>query len=126
MRDETNAGLIETIETIEKRDSAELPATTKISAETWADIRAAYLAGATAREVRRRWGVPDSLDGRFEMLALHLYVLFRRLKGAEMPELAQTLYDSALRDLDRARIELFRDLVIFETVQLTGEPSGGA
>lgn len=60
MRDETNAGLIETIETIEKRDSAELPATTKISAETWADIRAAYLAGATAREVRRRWGVPES------------------------------------------------------------------
>ncbi len=60
------------------------------------------LAAARRPGLYRRWGVPDSLDGRFEMLALHLYVLFRRLKGAEMPDLAQALYDSALRDLDRA------------------------
>lgn len=31
--------------------------TASLGAETWADIRAAYLGGATAGEIRRRWGV---------------------------------------------------------------------
>jgi len=26
-------------------------------------------------------GVPDTIDGRFEMVALHAFLLFRRLKG---------------------------------------------
>lgn len=27
-------------------------------------------------------GVPDSIDGRFEMIALHGYLVLRRLRGA--------------------------------------------
>lgn len=60
MRDETSAAAVETIEAIETIDGAELAPTTKISAETWADIRVAYLGGATAGDIRRRWGVPES------------------------------------------------------------------
>jgi len=30
-----------------------------------------------------RYGVPDTLDGRFEMIALHVYVILRRLRTGE-------------------------------------------
>lgn len=84
------------------------------------------LAAARRPDPYRRWGVPDSLDGRFEMLALHLYVLFRRLKSAEMPELAQALYDSALRDLDRALREMGAgDLGISRRIRRMAEALNG-
>jgi len=66
-------------------------------------------------EPYERWGVPDSLDGRFDMLVLHAFVVFRRL-GALMREeaartsvkeyqtepggLSQALFDHLIRDLD--------------------------
>jgi cytochrome b pre-mRNA-processing protein 3 len=61
------------------------------------------------------WGVPDTLDGRYDMLVLHAYVLFRRLgtlrrdeaRQTGRPEaetetggLSQALFDHMLRDLD--------------------------
>jgi cytochrome b pre-mRNA-processing protein 3 len=49
-------------------------------------------------------GVPDSLDGRFEMLALHLFLVLHRLKReGEDPAcvaLAQALADRMAADLD--------------------------
>jgi cytochrome b pre-mRNA-processing protein 3 len=49
-------------------------------------------------------GVPDSLDGRFEMLALHLFLVLHRLKReGEDPAcvaLAQALADRMVADLD--------------------------
>jgi len=49
-------------------------------------------------------GVPDSLDGRFEMLALHLFLVLHRLKSARgepaCAALAQALADRMAADLD--------------------------
>lgn len=46
---------------------------------------------------------PDSVDGRFEMLALHVLLYGRRLQRAEGdgPALAQALVDAFFADLDR-------------------------
>jgi cytochrome b pre-mRNA-processing protein 3 len=49
------------------------------------------------------WGVPDSRDGRLEMVSVHAILLLRRLRaeGAEGRELAQAVLDRMFEDLDR-------------------------
>lgn len=50
----------------------------------------------------KKYGVPDTLDGRFEMFALHLFLLLHRL--ADDPEyatFAQELYDTSFRFIDK-------------------------
>jgi cytochrome b pre-mRNA-processing protein 3 len=52
----------------------------------------------------RNAGVPDSFDGRFEMIALHVFLLLRRLRGDRdqaAPALAQALVDTLFADMDR-------------------------
>jgi cytochrome b pre-mRNA-processing protein 3 len=46
-------------------------------------------------------GVPDSLDGRFEMIALHAFLVLRRLKG-QGPEdgIGPALVDRLFADMD--------------------------
>jgi cytochrome b pre-mRNA-processing protein 3 len=51
-------------------------------------------------------GVADSLDGRFDMVALHAWLVFERLRAAELADVAHALsdaifvgFDEALRDL---------------------------
>jgi cytochrome b pre-mRNA-processing protein 3 len=53
-------------------------------------------------------GVPDSIDGRFEMIALHGYLVLRRLRGAgEAAEtLAQALVDRLFADMDASLREM--------------------
>ena len=48
-------------------------------------------------------GVPDSLDGRFELLALHAFLVLRRLRlgGEQAAGLAQALVDGLILDMDR-------------------------
>jgi cytochrome b pre-mRNA-processing protein 3 len=56
-----------------------------------------------------RYGVPDTLDGRFEMLCLHAYALFHSLKGkggADAEALAQASYDAMFVDLDGSLREM--------------------
>lgn len=50
-------------------------------------------------------GVPDTLDGRFELLALHAFLLQTRLRE-EAPELARQLSELLIADLDTALREL--------------------
>ncbi|MGH7001015.1 MAG: ubiquinol-cytochrome C chaperone family protein [Stellaceae bacterium] len=48
------------------------------------------------------WGVPDTLDGRFELIALHAFLAIRRLKqSADSAAYAQALFDTMFADLDR-------------------------
>lgn len=65
---------------------------------------------ARAREPRlfADWSVPDTLDGRFELLALHVFLVLNRLKGEDAParEFAQDLFDTMFTDLDRAVREM--------------------
>lgn len=53
-------------------------------------------------------GVPDTIDGRFEMLCLHAYAVFHGLKGkgADADALAQAVYDAMFADLDGSLREL--------------------
>ncbi len=54
------------------------------------------------------FAVPDTLDGRFEVLAIHAFLVLHRLKGAsaEAAEFAQRLFDAMFADLDRSLREL--------------------
>ena len=53
-------------------------------------------------------GVPDTLDGRFEMVALHAFLVLHRLKG-DAPAgsgTAQALFDTMFADMDRSLREM--------------------
>jgi len=77
--------------------------------------RAAALAAYTSIVERAReptfylgWGVPDTLDGRFEVLALHIFLVLNRLKGEanEAAVFAQELFDTMFGDLDSTLREM--------------------
>lgn len=51
--------------------------------------------------------VPDTVEGRFEMIALHAFLVMRRLKtGGAVDRLAQDLFDLMFADMDRNLREL--------------------
>lgn len=53
-------------------------------------------------------GVPDTVDGRFELIALHVFLVLHRLKAdhPETADLAQDLFDTLFRDMDQNLREL--------------------
>ena len=53
-------------------------------------------------------GVPDTLEGRFEMVALHACLLLRRLRegGPEGKEAGQELFDILFDDMDQTLREM--------------------
>jgi len=53
-------------------------------------------------------GVPDTIDGRFDLVSLHLYLVLRRLKGegAAGQALGQRLFDAAFANFDEALREM--------------------
>ena len=53
-------------------------------------------------------GVPDTLDGRFDMVCLHVFLLLHRLKrdGTAGGELGQRLFDRMFADLEMNMREL--------------------
>jgi cytochrome b pre-mRNA-processing protein 3 len=53
-------------------------------------------------------GVPDTLDGRFELICLHAFLYLHRLKGEEppAPEVGQCFFDAMFADFDRSLREM--------------------
>jgi cytochrome b pre-mRNA-processing protein 3 len=53
-------------------------------------------------------GVPDTLDGRFDLLALHMFLLLHRLgsEGEATRRLAQSLFDLMFADMDQSLREM--------------------
>lgn len=51
------------------------------------------------------WGVPDTLDGRFDMISLHAFLVLDRLKGTEQV-FRQGLVDALFADMDRSLREM--------------------
>jgi len=51
----------------------------------------------------RDWAVPDTIDGRFEMLMLHLVLVIERLRGEDkaISAVGQGVFDFFLKDMDR-------------------------
>ena len=64
----------------------------------------AVMAGARQPAFYARLGVPDTLEGRFEMAAVHAYLLVRRLNAAASPgpELARDVTDTLFARFDVA------------------------
>ena len=61
------------------------------------------LEGSRNPELYLEFKVADSLDGRFDMLCLHVVLIMRRLKAAEDPRCAgfsQNLFDIFFADMD--------------------------
>lgn len=55
-----------------------------------------------------KMGVPDTIDGRFEMITLHTCLVMRRLKdlGSDGSNLSQAYFDAMFHDMDRNLREL--------------------
>lgn len=52
-------------------------------------------------------GVPDTTEGRFSILTLHMFIVMHRLqKIAHGEELSQSLFDIAFEDIDRGYREI--------------------
>jgi cytochrome b pre-mRNA-processing protein 3 len=65
------------------------------------------LYGAAVRAARQPYfytalGVPDTLDGRFDMVGVHAFLLIRRLRTLPPPgeALAQAVFDAMFNDMD--------------------------
>ncbi len=52
------------------------------------------------------FGVADSIDGRFDMLALHAALVLERLEGADARDLAQALIDAIFVSFDEGLRQL--------------------
>lgn len=73
-------------------------------------------------------GVPDSVDGRFEMIAIHAFLLFRRLKGQgeKAAAVAQEVYDVMFGDFDASVRELgAQDLGVGRRIKFMTEAMNG-
>jgi len=55
-----------------------------------------------------RYGVPDTLDGRFELICLHAFLYLHRLKaeGPQAKQIGQSFFDRMFTDFDRALREM--------------------
>jgi cytochrome b pre-mRNA-processing protein 3 len=53
------------------------------------------------------FAVPDTLDGRFEMIILHIFLVLHRLRSeSQSKAFGQALYDALFADMDRALREM--------------------
>jgi cytochrome b pre-mRNA-processing protein 3 len=64
-----------------------------------APLYEAIVAGARQPHFYRSLGVADTVEGRFDLLILHVYLVVARLKQAE-PALCQSLIDRFCEDMD--------------------------
>jgi cytochrome b pre-mRNA-processing protein 3 len=54
------------------------------------------------------YGVPDTLNGRFDLITLHMFIVLRRLKdlGDEGLKISQNLFDIMFADMDKNMREM--------------------
>src|SRR5581483_7180724 len=91
---------------------------------------AALLYRSVVEQARRpefyaAFGVPDTVDGRFDMIALHMFLVLHRLKAAD-PDLGQALFDTMFADMDRSLREMGAgDLGVGRRVRAMAEALSG-
>ncbi|GJL94934.1 MAG: ubiquinol-cytochrome c chaperone [Hyphococcus sp.] len=72
----------------------------------------------------RDLAVPDTLEGRFEMIAIHVFLILRRLKGedAACKKVSQKLFDIMFQNMDDSLRELgVGDLVVGKKIRKLAE-----
>ncbi len=70
-----------------------------------------------------QWGVPDTVTGRFDMICLHMSLVFRRLRSErkDVSAFSQALFDLFFRDMDRSLREMgVTDLGVPKKIQKMG------
>ncbi len=91
-------------------------------------LYAALTAQARRPDFYLSCGVPDTIDGRFEMVALHAFLLFRRLKGhgEKAGAVAQSVYDVMFGDFDASVREMgAQDLGVGRRIKFMTEAMNG-
>jgi cytochrome b pre-mRNA-processing protein 3 len=73
-----------------------------------AEHYAAIVSQARRPEFYESLGVPDTLDGRFDLIVLHASIYLKRLRaaGPEGRDLAQAVFDNMFDNLDQSLREL--------------------
>lgn len=67
-----------------------------------ADLYDAIVAAARRPVLYREGGTPDTVDGRFDLIALHAFLLFHRLSGEERwTKTGDALANHIMKDMDR-------------------------
>lgn len=69
------------------------------------------------------WGVPDTVTGRFDMISLHMALLFRRLRNEpkQIKAFSQAVFDLFFKDMDRSLREMGAgDLGVPKKIQKMG------
>ena len=69
------------------------------------------------------WLVPDTVTGRFDMISLHMALLFRRLRAesGEQKAFSQAVFDLFFKDMDRSLREMgVGDLGVPKRIQKMG------
>jgi cytochrome b pre-mRNA-processing protein 3 len=87
-------------------------------------LHASAVAQARAGKLYAEMGAPDSVEGRFELLTLHVILLIERLKSeaGEGEGLRQALFDSYISHLDGAMREMgVGDLSMGKRMRKLGE-----
>ncbi len=86
-------------------------------------VYAAIVAQSRQPRFYTDWGAPDTVTGRFDMISLHLALLFRRLRS-ERPDVrrfSQAVFDLFFKDMDRSLREMgVGDLGVPKRVQKMG------
>lgn len=70
----------------------------------------------------RDLAVADTVEGRFELLSLHVWLVMRRLKGAQTERLSRQVLEAYFSNLDGALREMgVGDLVVGKKIRALGE-----
>lgn len=71
-------------------------------------LYAAAVEQARAPALYADFGAPDTVEGRFELVTLHVYLILRRLKGEDpaVRKVAQKLFDVMFQNMDDSLREL--------------------
>jgi cytochrome b pre-mRNA-processing protein 3 len=88
------------------------------------DLYRAIVAQSRKSDFYSRLGVPDSLDGRFDMIILHAFLVMRRLGrvGADGAALSQALFDLMFADMDNSLREIgVGDLSVGKKVKIMAQ-----
>jgi len=60
------------------------------------------VAQARHREIYEKFSIPDTLDGRFDSLLIHLFLVIERLQSASEQKIADHLLRLFTKDMDRS------------------------
>jgi len=88
------------------------------------DVYSSIVAQSRQKLFFEDWGIPDTINGRFDLMSLHMCLALRRLKSSESKprEFSQELFDLFFLDMDRSVREMGAgDMAVPKRIQKMGE-----